>query len=531
MPAVILPGKRPGEHNITIDDARTIVIVGANGAGKTRLGSFIEQQATDRTHRVSAQRSLMIPDFVQPRAYEQAEKTFRWGIYQPAWDDRANAAQKVGHRWSSQPATAMLNDYEHVLALLFAEEAKRNRDYTRAAIQALPGETAPKCKLDKLASIWSVVMPQRVLTILDDRVKATASGGDPYDGKQMSDGERVAIYLMGQVLCALSDSVIVIDEPEIHLHRAIQGLLWDQLEAARTDCTFVYITHDLDFAATRVNARRIWLKEFDGTAWTWEELGTLSPLPDVLAMQILGARRPILFVEGDATSHDASIYTALYPREHVVPRESCEKVVEATKAMAALPAFHHVRVRGLVDRDRRSDDEINALKLANVFVADVAEVENLLCIPEAISAVAGRLGRDPAKAIAEAADALFGELRKQIAHQALSRALAEIQFRLSGFGPSVSRGGAEKLQSDLSNYVGNIDVMRMVEMASGVFDDILARRDYMGALRFFNCKGNVSFVARPLQISVNSYVSTILHILKSEPTGSAANAMRELIGG
>ena len=72
---------------------------------------------------------------------------------------------------------------------------------------------------------------------------------------------------------------------------------------------------------------------------------------------MLGSRRPLLFVEGDETSYDTAIYTALYPKELVVPRQSCEKVVEATKSMHSLSALHNLSVRGLVDRDRRGDEE------------------------------------------------------------------------------------------------------------------------------------------------------------------------------
>ncbi len=208
---------------------------------------------------------------------------------------------------------------------------------------------------------------------------AQTKAGNKYEARQMSDGERVTVYLMGQALCAPAEAIIIIDEPEIHLHRAIQALLWDKIEEARPDCTFIYITHDLDFAATRTGARKIWLKEFDGTDWVWEEVPQGPALPDALLFQVLGSRRPLLFVEGDETSYDSAVYVALYPNEMVVPRQSCEKVVEATKSMRGLSALHNLKIRGLVDRDRRSDEEVAALRADGVLVADVAEVENLLC--------------------------------------------------------------------------------------------------------------------------------------------------------
>jgi hypothetical protein len=317
--------------------------------------------------------------------------------------------------------------------------------YTKAALATIPTGHPRRCKLDALADIWADVMPQRALTILDDRLQASTVGGHQYDAKHMSDGERVVIYLIGQALCAPQEGVIIIDEPEIHLHRAIQAPLWDKIEAIRADCAFVYITHDLEFAASRLDGRKIWISSFDGKAWTWADIATDSALPDALSMQILGSRRPILFVEGDDVSADAAVYSLLYPLEHVVPRQSCARVIQATKAMASLPAFHHLTVRGLVDRDHRCDEDINALRSAGVLVADVAEVENLFCVDEAIAAVAGKISIAPDKAIAKAHEMVLEEFRKERDRQAVRRALAKIQFRMNGFGPRPARLDEAKL--------------------------------------------------------------------------------------
>src|SRR5262245_61495798 len=150
MPAVELPPKKPGAAKELLTDARSVVIVGANGTGKTRLGAYIEKAAGVKSHRVTAQRALTIPAFVQPRAYEQAESTLLFGNYEPGQKPEQRAAGKFGNRWGDEPYTRMMTDFEHVLALLFADEARRNRDYSRAALVTLPTERPRKCKLDTL---------------------------------------------------------------------------------------------------------------------------------------------------------------------------------------------------------------------------------------------------------------------------------------------------------------------------------------------------------------------------------------------
>jgi ABC-type dipeptide/oligopeptide/nickel transport system ATPase subunit len=532
MPHVDLPPKKKGAAKERFENVRSIVIVGANGSGKSRMGAWIELEVGANAHRITAQRALSIPAIVRPRTFEQAEATLLYGHYDPSNKPEQLAANKIGNRWGNEPFNFMLNDFESVLALLFADEAKRNRDYSRAALQALPTVKPPICKLDKLSKIWFAVMPQRSLKICDDKIDANTNSGNKYEARHMSDGERVTVYLAGQALCAPEGAIVIIDEPEIHLHRAIQACLWDMIEEARPDCSFVYITHDLDFAATRTGSRKIWLKEFDGNEWVWEEVIPGPALPDALLFQVLGSRRPVLFVEGDETSYDTAIYTALYPKEMVVPRQSCEKVVEATKTMRGLSALHNLSIRGLVDRDRRSEEEVAALRASGVLVADVAEVENLLCLPEALQAVAKQLkSPDVGKAVAKAEESVIAEMTKGIEQQVLARSLAEIQFRLSGFGPKTGESDAVKLEMELKTYVAGIDVDGTMKKCRKLFDDAITIKDYHAVLRLYNCKGVLAFVASSFGIKKDVYCHMVLEFIKTDPDGLVALAMRKVIVG
>ena len=76
----------------------------------------------------------------------------------------------------------------------------------------------------------------------------------------MSDGERSVLYLAAQVLCVPENKTLIIDEPEVHLHPSLMGRLWRALESARPDCLFVFITHDVQFAALHKDSPRIWVK-------------------------------------------------------------------------------------------------------------------------------------------------------------------------------------------------------------------------------------------------------------------------------
>src|SRR5690606_1611934 len=112
----------------TINTENNIVLIGANGSGKTRLGVKIEELTQDLhiVHRISAQKALNIPDFADIKNLEQAEKDLLFGRS----DEHGNNSQKRNSRWGKKPATYLLNDYMKLLSLLFAKSAERDRDYT-----------------------------------------------------------------------------------------------------------------------------------------------------------------------------------------------------------------------------------------------------------------------------------------------------------------------------------------------------------------------------------------------------------------
>ena len=123
---------------------------------------------------------------------------------------------------------------------------------------------------DKLKRIWRSVFPQSDVDIVDGKVIVSfVKDGqiEKYKGRDMSDGEGVVLYLISQALSIPNDKVIIIDEPEIHLHRLIMNRLWSAIEHEREDCLFIYITHDIQFAANHREAKKIWVKSYDGTRW------------------------------------------------------------------------------------------------------------------------------------------------------------------------------------------------------------------------------------------------------------------------
>ncbi len=74
MKTIILPKADGG--NESVETPQSLLLIGANGSGKTRLGSWIEINSPQKqlVHRISAQKSLSMPDSTTPQSIEIAEK-------------------------------------------------------------------------------------------------------------------------------------------------------------------------------------------------------------------------------------------------------------------------------------------------------------------------------------------------------------------------------------------------------------------------------------------------------------------------
>ena len=59
-----------GEKKEYETEQNAVIIIGANGAGKSKLGAWIEQQSFDNVHRVGAQRNLNFNEHIQLKSYQ-----------------------------------------------------------------------------------------------------------------------------------------------------------------------------------------------------------------------------------------------------------------------------------------------------------------------------------------------------------------------------------------------------------------------------------------------------------------------------
>jgi hypothetical protein len=429
---LIFPARNGTEGHESFQTTNNIVFVGANGSGKTRMGVKLEELTQNQitVHRISAQKALNIPDYAVIKNVEQAEKELLFGRS----DQHANNGQKVNSRWGKKPATFLLNDYDKLLSLLFAKSTERDRDYTIDAKQTQAYKEVPKSPIDHIIELWNSIMPHRELFFFDGKVSAKKTGQVEYHGQEMSDGERVILYLIGQCLCLPENSVIIIDEPEIHLHKSLGDKLWNKIETQTQNKLLIYITHDLEFASSRTDATKIWIKEYNGSnQWVWEEIPTDDNLPEGLMLEIIGNRKNVVFCEGENGKLDPTIYQLIYPDFHIIPRGGGAKVIEATKAFRSNASLHHLTAFGIIDSDYKETEEIDSLLTHNIHTISVAEIENLFCIEPILRIISEHLALDADNKVNEVIDFLINALTSEFDVQVSSKAEKIIEYKLGAF--------------------------------------------------------------------------------------------------
>ncbi len=522
-PDIILPNRTGQGENETLHSDNNIVIIGANGSGKTRLGAWIEtnMQNNFAVHRISAQRALNIPEFAVVKNLEQAEKLLFYGIE----SEDARVAHKHGQRWGSNPETHLLNDFDKLLSTLFARTSKRDREHSKATKASQAYVAVDDAPIDIIVQLWKDIMPHREISFDDGKVMVNKVGQAEYHGKGMSDGERVTLYLIGQCLCAPDNSIIIIDEPELHLHKSLMVRLWNKIEELCQNKLLVFITHDLDFAASRKDAKKLWIRSYDGSAnWIWQEVPEIETIPENLIIEIIGNRKNIIFCEGEKASYDTVLYQAAFPDYHIVPRGGCEKVIESTKAVRANPSLHHLQAFGIIDSDYRTADEINALRAGGIYTINVAEIENLFCIEPILRIVAANQHIDANATVAAVTTYIINSLTAEFDVQVTNRAQREIQFRLNAY---TKAGDTEQGLTDGMNAVINsIDIATIYAECRTLYQQAIDENSLEKALRLYNRKNLPKRISASFGLANNEYANIVVRLLKSDKKAEIVSAIQ-----
>lgn len=487
-----------GSEILKIEVGTSVVIVGANGSGKTRLASYIEDQLGELTHRIAAHRALSL----NPSVAKVSEREAKLGLKTGWTHKEANIGHRKGQRWGGNAPVALLNDFDYLLQTLFAEQTNTSLETHKAAREG-GSVDAKATKFEILKQVWESLLPHRELHISGDDIQVSLRGShDLYSASEMSDGERAVFYMLGQALVAEPGSLLIFDEPELHVHKSIMSKLWDELEAIRPDCSFVFITHDIEFACSRIADKYV-IRRYEPSP-TWE----ISRFPDDSGFDentitlILGSRKPVLFVEGNESSLDIATFRCCYPGWTVIPRGSCEQVIHSVVTMRRNSQLTRISCSGIVDADDYSSEDSEYLAQLGIAILPLSEIENVFVHPsvaEAILRGEGFSGPQLQEKLQGFRDAVIASISEEDVEKAVlrycrrrvDRALKKVDLR--------SAQTASQLKELLHQEVTTLNIEELDVYARKTINEAIESRDVSKLLSLYDNKGLLAIASTHLK--------------------------------
>lgn len=506
-----------GQEGLCASTGETLFVVGANGTGKSSLLQRFASLNRDNSRRISASRQMWFQSSAiefspaQKVSYEQQARN---------WDSN------VQSRWMEQNAQLRsgltlydLIDAENVDARAIATALRAGR---REEAEALAQQVAPIAMINELLARSNI--PIEISVHGGDRLVASKNGSPPYGAAELSDGERNALLIAADVLTAKPGTLLIIDEPERHLHRAIISPLLSHLFQLREDCGFIVATHDLMLPLDNPDARVLLVRActYSGsspTGWEADLLPANAEVDDHLKQEIVGARRRIVFVEGEDSSLDQPLYGILFPDVSVRPKGSSRDVAQTVRAIRAAEALHWVRAWGVIDNDGRDASTIANLEAEGVFALSFFSVKSIYYHPAMIEGVSRRhvctVGGNASANASAAIDAALAEARPHFGRLAARAIEKSVRHAVFANIPTLKEIEQRKPVSV------QIDTAAIVEAEEAALNDAAQRKDWVRVLTRCPIRETpaLSAIARAIGLRDRfQYESAVLQMLRDEPT-------------
>ena len=493
---------------------RNTVLVGANGCGKTSLANLLQKSLNVSDGIViPALKLLIFPTFANTPNFASARTHFeKYQKYISNDKVSFDAKGMEDYDWTSTKSYA--SEMVKIMGMLLGE---RQVCINRASSRYKQGEQVPTRDfmgvLDDVIDIWNSLIEHRTLMCNDNNELKIKYNDTVYDAHQMSDGERVIIYIAGRVLFAPRNGIIIVDEPELHLHKSIANKLWDILENKRPDCRFIYFTHDLDFATSR-NCQKAWIRNFNYPNKWSIELISESEIPEELLLKLLGSRKPILFCEGKQESLDRRVFEIIYPKFTIQPVGTCKNVINYTRAYNHV-ANTYCKAFGIIDKDFRTDTQLECLSKDYIFSYDIAEIENLFLSEDFVNEYASI--KHEAINIQDIKNKVIAEFSNHIESQISFYISAYINFT---FNESHIRQASTiaGVKANYHDFTSKINIEKLYTDRKNDLQQIINTNNYAKLITVANDKGLLKIVAQSFGLKGrDEFLSRALNILEFNP--------------
>jgi len=460
-----------------------LVLIGANGSGKStfsrQIKNNIKNQFNSFVAVIPAQKTFGIQNNSSIPLKVQAHSEF----------SKSHTHDKLFKNYNDMGLAN--SEFGQMLNYLIAEhqEVANNTHKNHAIV----GFVKKNSILEDVINIWqSIILHIKLDYDGQGNIKAKSDAGQEYDFMKLSDGEKNIFYCIASVLLVEKDGYIIVDEPENHLNMAIVNKLWDKLEKERSDCQFVYLTHNPSFAIGRTQAKILWIKKYTPPSnWEYAEIPIYDILPQELLVELVGSKKNILFCEGQKDSYDYKLYSILFKDFTIIPTGGHQKAIDYCKAFNENKALFNLGAIAIIDKDFYETEEITAWNRNKIYTLDVMEVENILCDDELLKYIQLKVHATD-EDYNSAKEQIFVKIQESKDKQAMEYTRFKTDKILNSLVGKSS--DPEKLKEQLATAIEQLSPQQFYNQHIQLLDALCSSNNYDGALKHYNNKGMLSFV-------------------------------------
>lgn len=434
--------------NLKIENLGYIVIIaGANGAGKTRLKEAITQtlqgnpqmsltiQATREEEKAAfgedsivtqqGQNNQTLTQYIQNRRFGgraryvgsvvqiDSNRNIQTINYQQVnWFGADPDEQETPYNWGYQDFTNRWQEFMNYIHQkyaardkILADEVKKNPN--RRGEEIIQNNPDP---LAKYKSIFSKLLPGKELQDINPaspkEFQYKDTTGNILSFNSLSSGEQEVIKVIFDVARKdIKHSVIIVDEPELHLHPTLTFKLIETLKAIGDHTNqFIFLTHSADLISTYYSTGNVYF--IDAVQSGTNQAHKLSDLnhSHKELVQLIGENlglfavgKKLVFVEGENSSIDRLTYHAI-AQKHLPEARIIS--VGSVDNLGTLNSFEE-QIRNSIfgidlymvrDRDGLSDDQINTIEAnGRIKCLQKRHIENYFLDPKILFKVAEKL--------------------------------------------------------------------------------------------------------------------------------------------
>lgn len=438
----------PPIKNLSLKDLGDIVIIaGANGSGKTRLKDAIVQTLQNGSHMtleiistrkeeeeafgaesittIQGQQNQNLIQYIHNRRFggraryvgslvqidsQRNIETIKYNPINYVVSDPDD--QETQANWGYQPFSNRWQDFMNYIHQKVASYKNKlaeevESDPTKTGLEILQKLPRP---LDKYKDLFTQLLPGKVLQDINpaspSQFQYTDENGNLLPFSSLSSGEQEVVKVIFDIARKdIKHSVIIVDEPELHLHPTLTLKLIETLKSVGDHTNqFIFLTHSADLISTYYSTGNVYF--IDSSQSGANQAHKLSDLnrSHKAVVNVIGEHlglfavgKKIAFVEGENSSIDRLTYHKIAqkycPELKLVPAGSVKSITLLNELNDQIQSsIFGIDLFMIRDRDGLSETQITKLEEnSRIWCLKRRHIENYFLDPEILFKVAQKL--------------------------------------------------------------------------------------------------------------------------------------------